>query len=95
MAERLRTSLLVVTLILVTVDVTIAVLGLGPRDGGRLPSMMVVRPGQAPVEWHGWQLIPPSGAGSCARDGYDSCGDSQGDDDDSLDPSDDNEPTSI
>ena len=93
MVERLRTSLLIVTLILVTVDVTISVLGLGAR-GSAHASAAVIRSGQAPVEWHGWQLIPPSGAGACERDGYDACGDNPDDDEDSLD-SDDNEPTSI
>ena len=105
MVERLRTFLMIVILIAVTVDVTIAVLGLEPRADAHLPPVMIVRPGHAPVEWHGWELIPPADAAGCERDGYDACSDGQGsngqgnndqgDDGDTAGPDDDNDPTLI
>jgi hypothetical protein len=94
MAERLHTFLLVAILMAATAGATIGFLALGPRGDVR-PAVMVVRPGRAPVQWHGWQLIPPSDTGSCERDGHDACsdgqGNSQGDDDQSRDSDDDNE----
>ena len=104
MAERLRTLLMVVILIVVTVNATVAILGLAPRPDTRLPPVMLVRPGHAPVQWHGWQLIPPADSGSCERDGHDACSDGQGnnqgsndqgDDDDPAGTAGDNEPTLI
>lgn len=97
MAERLRTFLLVATLMAATAGATLGIVGLTAHNGDRPPAVMVVRPGRAPVQWHGWQLIPPAenSGSSCAHDDYDSCSDGQGDEDQSLDPADDNEPTLI
>ncbi len=97
MAERLRTSLMVATLMAATAGLTLGIVGLVSRGGDRSAGVMLVRPGRAPVQWHGWQLIPPSdnGASGCRHDNYDSCSDGQGDDDQSLDPADNNEPILI
>jgi hypothetical protein len=56
---------------------------------------MIVRPGHAPVQWHGWELIPPAESGACEKEGYDACSDDPGGDDHGLDASDDNEPVRI
>ena len=95
MTERLRTFLLVATLMAATVGATAAVMRLAPNEGAH-PPVMIVRPGHAPVQWHGWELIPPAdNMGACEKEGYDSCSDGQGDDDERLDASDDNEPVLI
>ena len=94
MTERLRTVLLVATLMAATVGAAAAIMRLAPGDGAR-PVVMIVRPGHAPVQWHDGDLFPPADSGACEKDGYDACSDDPGGDDDGLDASDDNEPVLI
>jgi len=95
MTERLRTSLLVATLMAASAGATAAVIRLAPGDGAH-PAVMIVRPGHAPVQWHGWELIPPAdNIGACEKEGYDACSDGQGEGDEGLDASDNNEPVLI
>jgi len=92
MTERLRTFLLVATLMAATVAATAAVMRLTPYQA----RPVVLRVGQeAPAEWHGWRLIPPSDVEeSCDSDGYDACSDG-GDDGEPIESSDDNPPLAI
>jgi hypothetical protein len=92
MTERLRTFLLVAILMVATAGATAGILDL--RDHQARP--VVVQVGQeAPAEWHGWRLIPPSDVEeSCDSDGYDACSDG-GDDGEPIESSDDNPPLAI
>jgi hypothetical protein len=94
MTERLRTVLLVATLVAATIGAAAAIVRLAPA-GGAHPAVMIVRPGRAPVQWHGWELIPPAESGACEKEGYDACSDDPGGGDDGLDASDDNGPVLI
>jgi hypothetical protein len=94
MTERFRTYLLIVTLMVATAGATVGVMGLKER-GQERATVMIVRLGHAPVEWNGWQLIPPSDSDSCEQGGYDACSDGQGADDEPIDSRDDNPPSPI
>ena len=71
MVERLRTLLLIATLMVATAGATAGIMSLKER-GDERPTVMIVRSGHAPVEWNGWQLIPPSGTESNDGDNDDS-----------------------
>jgi hypothetical protein len=90
MTERLRTFLLVATLMVATAGATAGILDL--REHQTRP--IVVRLGHdAPAQWHGWRLIPPSDVEE-GCDGYDACSD-EGEDGEPIESSDDNTPLSI
>ena len=93
MTERVRTVLLIATLMAATAGATAGIIGLTRRGPATMPPAMIVRLGQPPAEWHGWRLIPPSSDG-CDVKGYDACSD-DGEDNEPMDTSQDNEPTSI
>ena len=90
MTERLRTFLLVAILMVATAGATAGILDLKEHQA----HPVIVRQ-EAPAEWHGWRLIPPSDVQeSCDVDGYDACSD--GDDDgEAIESSDDNTPLAI
>lgn len=92
MSERLRTFLLVATLIAATAGATAGVLGLAPDERS---ATMTVRFEQAPSERHGWRSIPPSDVQGCDPDDYDACGGDDGDDGEPLETSEDNKPMAI
>ena len=46
-----------------TIGAAAAIVRLAPGDGAH-PAVMIVRPGHAPVQWHGWELIPPAESGA-------------------------------
>jgi len=92
MTERLRNFLLVATLMVATAGATAGILDMKEHQA----RPVVVRLGQeAPAEWHGWRLIPPSDVEeSCDAGGYDACSDDD-EDGESIESSDDNTPLAI
>jgi hypothetical protein len=89
MTERLRTFLLAATLMAATAGATAAVLDLKAHQT-RAPALRLGQ--EAPVDWHGWRLVPPSDLqDSCYRDGYDACSD-EGEDGEPTGLNQDNEP---
>jgi hypothetical protein len=92
MSERLRTFLLIATLMSATAGATAGILGLkaGARD-----ATMTVRFGQEPGEGQGWRLMPPSDVQDCDPDDYAACGGDDGDDGEPLESDEDNKPMRI
>jgi hypothetical protein len=89
MAERFTNTLLIPVLLVLMVGLEAGILALEWPKDGRVPAMLL-RVGHPPVQWQGWQLIPPAHGESCQRDDYDSCSDRHEDEEPA--PPDDNDP---
>jgi hypothetical protein len=95
MLDRPTNLLLIAILLVATFGVGLSLVELESRKTGHVPPEMVVHLGRAPIQWQGWQLIPPDGAQSCEMRGFDSCDDGQGGEEPAIDPAGESEPTSI